>query len=244
MSVMQVGIPTNEKLYPMVERLLNKAGIDLKPNPKRFFSEQDGVRFVFARVSELARLVARHKLDCAFVTTDYWLDLKDAGLGRWQDGRIGLPGIKKSFPTYCQCEISFVSQGYWYAQGVAEGGITNALIGFIGVMRRSPRIATRFPFITEGFLCSKMGLKTPVLQEKLGERWSPAMQYTLREVDGSEELHVLLGATDFAVVQIETGETIANHDLHVVENLLKSHLLLVGNNPEHSDLPLFTYDLH
>lgn len=244
MSVLRVGIPTNEKVRGAVDVLLRNTSCEVKQSPKRFFTDQDyayqtGVQLVFARTSELARLVATGCLDSAFVTKDWWEDCKD-GFYAWRYFGKTSTKIIAEFPAYCQCEVSFISAGHYHASGVAEGGIASYLTAFIAIQKRGPLIATRFPRLTDKFLKTK-GLDALFYKKHVGEWWTGVMSPEIAVVNGSEELYTLLGAADIAVAQIETGETIANHFLHVVERILTSHLVLVGN--DHHDLPIFALNV-
>ncbi|MEK7541662.1 MAG: hypothetical protein AAB533_02320 [Patescibacteria group bacterium] len=244
MLVLRVGIPTNEKVYAATERLMIDAGYEIPRSPKRFFTNQDfayqtGVQFVFARVSELARLVAIGKLDSAFVTKDWWEDCKD-GFFCWKYFGKSSAKIYAEFPAYCQCEVSFVSKAHWLASGIAQGGIVSALVAFTGIMKRKPLIVTRFPRLVDKFFTTK-SLISLLHEEFRGEKWVEGLHPEVALVNGSEELYTLLEVADFAVVQIETGETIANHSLNMIERILPSHLILVGN--DHPDLPIFALNV-
>lgn len=245
MSVLRVGIPTNEKVLGAVEALLENTGCEVKRSPKHFFTDQDyayqtGVQLVFARTSELARLVAIGRLDSAFVTKDWWEDCKD-GFYAWRYFyEKTATKIIAEFPAYCRCEIAFITQGHYRASGVAESGIASYLAAFVAIQKRQPLIATRFPRLTDKFLKSK-GLDSLFYKKYGGEAWDMTMSHEIAFVNGSEELYTLLGAADVAVAQIETGETIANHSLHVIERILTSHLVLVGN--DHRDLPIFALNV-
>ena len=245
MSVLRVGIPTNEKVYAVVDKLLQDAGFEILRSPKHFFTDRDfacqtGIQCVFARVSELARLVAIGRLDAAFVTKDWWEESKN-GFFCWRHYGKSSAKIFAEFPMHCRCEVAFVSEKYWYAAGVHEGGIGGALAAFIAIMKRKPLIATRFPRLVERFLYKTKGLSTLFYKNFVGEWWTEAMAPEVGLVSGGEELYVLLGTADFAVVQIETGETLANHALHAIEQILMSHLVLVGN--DHPDLPIFALNI-
>lgn len=240
MPVLRVGIPTNEKVRGAVEALVKNMGCEAIQSPKHFFTDQDfayqtGVQFVFARTSELARLVAIGRLDSAFVTKDWWEECKD-GFYAWRYFCKTTAKIIAEFPAYCRCEVSFISEGHYHASGVAEGGIASYLAAFLAIQKRKPLIATRFSRLTDKFLTTR-GIDALFYKKHAREWWTMAMSPEIAFVNGSEELYILLGAADIAVAQVETGETIVNHSLHIIERILTSYLVLVGN--DHCDLPIF-----
>lgn len=251
METIKIGIPTNEKVKPVVMQLLDSSPINGKfkivlPKSRSFFTKEftrnADLEFVFARMSEIARLVKSGHLHCGFVTKDNWVETSIAWRPLAHPDYRGMyeaaapPVVIKEFPTLCRCHIDFISQAYWSAPdpkstkvfGLGEGGIENILIGFMAQMRRGPRIATRFPHFSEKYLKVQKGLTESFLRTQLEKYGRLAYDYLFQTVDGGEELYVLLGAADFAIVQVETGETLRANLLWIVEHMLKSHLLLVG----------------
>mgnify|MGYP001565261297 FL=1 len=230
---LKIGVPTNETLYPAISQLLELSGINVKREPKRFLARAGGLEFIFARMSEIARLVNAGKIHCGFVTKDWWAEANMRRPFTPINHLTGRPWpvIVKEFPDLCRCRLALIASHYWWASDIKEI-IPNILVGFMGVMKRSPVIATRFPYFSAHFLSVQKGITKSFLSEKLKLYDRHAYEIHFRIVEGSEELYVLLDAADFAIAQVESGETIRNHDLWIVENILESHLLLVGNNSQ------------
>ncbi|MBI4137854.1 MAG: hypothetical protein HY472_01225 [Candidatus Sungbacteria bacterium] len=226
MEATTVGIPTNEKVYDAVYALLTKAGISIEQQPKHFFMQLGDLLFVFARLSEIVRLTVLGYINCSFVTKDYWFEVVQ------DEEHLTRARVLREFPKLCRCELCFVSRGLWYASNVKEGGIANLLIGYMGLMLKNPVVATRFPTLTKKFLYDR-GLKPDLIRENLGELMKLKRELgsiRIEQVQGSEELSVLLKYADVAVARVESGETLRNHDLWIVDRMLTSHLLVVGQD--------------
>ena len=217
-----IGIPTNEKMCSAIISMLRTRDFSLNvPEPGHFFVVDQGATFVFARMSEIARLVRSGEIDCGFVTKDCWVEngTDTIPCGDGVRRMLEMPFLVKDFSDLCRCTIAFItsSETRWDMGIHGESGIISALLKCNGA-REKPRIATRFPRLTKAYLM--VG----------GSRWVNG-QNIIKKVDGGEELHVLLGSADFAVVQIETGATIRRYGLVIVEEIMASHLLLVSGDP-------------
>ncbi len=231
MSKIRVGIPTNEKVFPEVQKILIRSTMrHPEQEPRQFIVRADDTEYVFARMSEIARLTLFGYIDCGFVTWDCWTEAiipivcQRSGVGAW----IKVPQALKEFSDLCRCTIAFIAPRATRLDGISsENGIVHGILRH-PKSRGQARIATRFPCITEEAL-SVRSLPNTVSYAKHPMSGEDILnQCSIDTVDGSEELYVLLGAADFAVVQIETGQTLQVNNLQVIQEIMWSHLLLVG----------------
>ena len=155
MTKITIGIPKNERLYPIVQSLLQNQGIICRREGRYFFSDSGKIRFVFASVIELAELLALGEIKCAFITRDHW----EERVGRSMHGTTefilshlfnrsfpnhprfdrndydypsGRLEILKAFPQLGRCDIVFAARdnSYWTEAKRRGQDIASALITF------------------------------------------------------------------------------------------------------------------
>ncbi len=242
MKKIRIGIPKNEGLYPAVEAILTERGIWCSsPSPKRLSWETDHCQFVLGSVADIARMTASRHLDCAFVTRDHWREQQLYYLpGGFSDSICEL----EEFSSIGRCDLVFAAKegSHWTQKAQEENsdvkGIIRSLI-FRDERSESwkPVIATRFPRITSYYIFRELHfddvceeLLRGILKEVKAWRYHP----TITEVRGDEEVYVLTGRADLAMVQVETGETLRQNGLVPIKKISTSHLILVGSK----DLPM------
>lgn len=241
MRKMRIGIPTNEKVFPVVNDMLWRSDIKLQRNPKEFFVQTAKVEYVFARMSEIIRFVSRGKLDAAFVTRDHWKE--------WHCHGQDCPPTLREFPDLCTCDVALVARRYYrfpksgfkrFGDLPEEEDAARFMEWFARAKTLSDKndtrivVATRFPTIARMFLWLKKGIGGTFFADYMGLSGEP-ITLAIREVYGNEELHILMGAADLAIVQVETGETLRRHGLFIVEPVLHSCLIAVGQRHSYAE---------
>lgn len=224
----RVGIPKNKRLYSEVESMLKNQGIScVPPTSKQFIWGTSDLQFVLGGVAEIVNLMAAGHLDYAYVTLDYWNELAC----HHSDHLI----VLEEYPCVGCCDIVFAAkaESYWTQAQIDGFDLISSLVLFHDSFSKKPNIVTRFPRITTGYLYEEESFDGRCEMELRGKvkepkpwRYHPA----IREVRGDEELYVLTGMADLAVVQVETGETLRQNGMIAIQTILHSSLMLVASD--------------
>lgn len=236
---LRIGVPTNGRVHDEVMAILIRSDYRVKREQRKFFFRVDDDEFVFARISEIVRMVALGKLDCGFVTADYFQEMALLNDSYYDYGfckEFISPSVRKEFPQVSTSRVCLVSMGQWRMVqknilASNQSATVSIVLGLLGIMQRTPLIVTRFPRITSDFFREKCGLNREFTAKVLGhDWWEEQPPFEIEIVQGDEELYVVNGLADFAVCHVESGKTLENHGLWVVEEICASHLILIASS--------------